>query len=125
MVGATKLDRVRMVEDIDGKGTTVSEDVLSTNRDTVFPLQAALGYELAQSLFVGPNNIVVEGPADYLYFKIISGQLKEKGRVPLDSKWVIVPVGGLDKIPTFVALLGAQLNVAVVMDVAAGVRRNQ
>lgn len=82
MVDAAKLDRVRMVEDIDGKGTTVSEDVLSTNRDTVFPLQAALEYELAQSLFVGPNNIVVEGPADYLYFKVISGQLKEKGRGP-------------------------------------------
>lgn len=120
MVDAAKLDRVRMVEDIDGKGTTVSEDVMSTNRDTVFPLQAALGYELAQSLFVGPNNIVVEGPADYLYLTIISALLTEKGRTALDPKWVIVPVGGLDKIPTFVALLGAKLNVAVVMDTSAG-----
>jgi hypothetical protein len=42
------------------------------------------------------------------------------GRIHLDEQWVIVPVGGLDKIPTFVALLGAQLNIAVVLDVGAG-----
>lgn len=120
MVDPTKLDRVRMVEDVDGQGTKVSEDVLGTNRDTVFPLQAALGYELAQTLFVGPDNLVVEGPADYLYLTIMSGHLKAHGRTGLDDRWTIVPVGGLDKIPTFIALLGAQLNVAVVMDGSAG-----
>jgi hypothetical protein len=40
--------------------------------------------------------------------------------VGLDPRWVIVPVGGLEKIPTFVALLGAQLNVAVVLEVSGG-----
>ncbi len=120
MVDPKRLDRVRTVEDTDPEGTKVSKDVLSTSRDTRFPLQAALGYDLAQTLFVGPDNLVVEGPADYLYLKIISGHLATKGRTGLDHRWVIVPVGGADKIPTFIALLGAQLNVAVVLDVAAG-----
>ena len=61
--------RARTVEDIwledDGnievKGTKVGDDVLSTDKDTVFPLQGALGYELTQSLFVGPNTLLVEG----------------------------------------------------------------
>jgi predicted ATP-dependent endonuclease of OLD family len=120
MVDATRLQRVRTVEDIDGEGTKISADVLSMSKDTRFPLQAAFGYELAQTLFLGPNNLVVEGPADYLYIQVMSGHLRSIGKIGLDSHWVIVPVGGLDEIPTFVALLGAQLNVAVVFDVASG-----
>lgn len=120
MVEATKLHRVRTVEDVDQHGTKVSADVLSTSKDTRFPLQAALGYELAQTLFLGPNNLLVEGPADYLYIQVLSSHLRGIGRTGLDPRWVIVPVGGLDKIPTFVALLGSQLNVAVILDVSAG-----
>lgn len=120
MIEANQLQRVRTVEDVERVGTKVSADVLCTSRDTRFPLQAALGYYLAQTLFLGPNNLVVEGPADYLYLQVMSVHLQSVGRTGLDARWVIVPVGGLDRIPTFVALLGAQLNVAVVLDVAAG-----
>ena len=120
MVEPTKIHRVRTVEDVTDEGTKVSADVMATSRDTRFPLQAALGYELAQTLFVSPDNLVVEGPADLLYLQILSGHLRESGRTYLDQRWVIVPVGGIDKIPTFVALLGAQLNVAVVLDVSSG-----
>src|SRR5438105_10003735 len=120
MINAKQPKRVRIVEDVDHQGTKVSADWLSTSKDTLFPLQAALGYELAQTLFVGPNELVVEGPADYLYLIAMSEYLASKGRARLDPQWVIVPVGGLDKIPTFVALLGTQLNVAVILDVAGG-----
>jgi len=120
MVEAKRLQRVRTVEDVDQEGTKVSADVLSTSKDTRFPLQAALGYDLAQTLFLGPDNLVVEGPADYLYLQVMSAYLQGVGRTGLNPRWVIVPVGGLDKIPTFVALLGAQLNVAVVLEVAGG-----
>lgn len=120
MIDPKRLDRVRTVEDTDPDGTKVSKDVLSTSKDTRFPLQVALGYDLAQTLFLGPDNLIVEGPADYLYLQIVGGQLAAKGRTKLDPRWVIVPVGGADKIPTFIALLGAQLNVAVILDVAAG-----
>jgi len=120
MVEANRFQRVRTVEDVDQEGTKVSADVLSTSKDTRFPLQAALGYDLAQTLFIGPNNLIVEGPADYIYLQVISEHLRTLGRTSLDPRWVIVPVGGLDKIPTFVALLGSQLNIAVVLEVSAG-----
>lgn len=120
MVEANRFQRLRTVEDVDPDGTKVSADVLSTSKDTRFPLQAALGYDLAQTLFIGPDNLIVEGPADYVYLQVISEHLRTLGRTSLDSRWVIVPVGGLDKIPTFVALLGSQLNIAVVLEVAAG-----
>lgn len=120
MVDPAKLDRARTVEDVDGEGTKIRNDVLAATPETLFPLQAALGYELAQTLFVGPDNLVVEGPADLIYLQVMSDHLRSLGRTSLDGRWVIVPVGGLDKVPTFIALLGSQLNLAVVMDVGAG-----
>ncbi len=118
MVQPGQLDRVRIVEDR-GKveGAIVATDVLSRDPDALFPLQGALGYDLAQNLFVGPHNLVVEGTSDYTYLRVVSDFLaSQSGRVSLDTKWSIVPVGGADAVPTFVALLGHHLDVTVVVD---------
>ena len=120
LIDPKKLDRARTVEDRDGEGTKVEEDVLKTSAETIFPLQAALGYELAQTLFVSPDNLAVEGPSDLVYLQAVSECLASSGRAGLDPRWAIVPVGGIDKLPTFIALLGVELNVAVVLDGAAG-----
>jgi energy-coupling factor transporter ATP-binding protein EcfA2 len=121
MVDPSKLNRVRLVED-DGKkhGSTVSSDVLTRDRDTLFPLQGALGYDLVQHLFVSGNNLVVEGTSDYAYLKTISDFLASRGRAHLDPRWSIVPVGGADLIPTFVALLGNHLRITVLVDSRKG-----
>lgn len=108
---------MRLVEDRGKeKGAVLSSDVLTRDRDTLFPLQGALGYDLVQHLFVAANNIVVEGTSDYAYLKIISDYLAANGRTSLDPTWSIVPVGGADLIPTFVALLGNHLKVTVLVD---------
>ena len=132
MVDAQHFDRVRIVQDrgIDADdqlpreedGTKVFTDVLEAGPDSLFPLQAALGYEIYQTLFVGPNSLVVEGVSDLLYLQTVSGVLQAKGRVGLDSRWTITPVGGSDKVPTFVALIGSQknLNVATLIDFQKG-----
>ncbi|SMG66790.1 conserved hypothetical protein [methanotrophic bacterial endosymbiont of Bathymodiolus sp.] len=44
MVDANRFERVRTVEDIDNQGVKVSSECLSVDSNTVFPLQAALGY---------------------------------------------------------------------------------
>ncbi len=97
-------------------------DVLEAGPDSLFPLQGALGYEIYQTLFIGPNSLVVEGVSDLLYIQTVSGYLQAKGRVGLDSRWTITPVGGSDKVPTFVALIGSQknLNVATLVDFQKG-----
>lgn len=117
MVQPGKLERVRLVEDQGKeKGAVVTQDVLTRDPDTLFPLQGALGYDLVQHLFVAENNLVVEGTSDYAYLKVISDFLASKGRTVLDTKWSIVPVGGADSIPTFVALLGNHLKITVLVD---------
>ena len=65
MVDPARFDRVRIVQDRrvdadddlpDGEaGTKVTIDVLESTDDSLFPLQGALGYDIAQTLFVGPK----------------------------------------------------------------------
>ena len=129
MVDPTRFDRVRIVQDLsiesnsgdlpeEEQGTKVITEVLDATPDSLFPLQGALGYEIYQTLFIGPNSLVVEGVSDLLYIQTISALLQQKGKVGLSADWIITPVGGSDKVPTFVALIRAQthLNVAVLVD---------
>ena len=132
MVDSQHFGRVRIVQDrgIDVEqelpreedGTKVFTDVLEAGPDSLFPLQGALGYEIYQTLFIGPNSLVVEGVSDLLYLQTLSGVLQARGRVGLDSRWTITPVGGSDKVPTFVALIGSQknLNIATLIDFQRG-----
>ena len=129
MVDPSRFDRVRIVQDLsieDGserlspeqEGTKVLTEVLNATPDSLFPLQGALGYEIHQTLFIGPNSLVVEGVSDLLYIQTVSGALYTAGREGLSPEWTITPVGGSGKVPTFVALIGAQsgMNAAVLID---------
>jgi hypothetical protein len=134
LVPADNLMQVRTVEDVvvedeDGDveilGTKVGSEVLSQDRDTLFPLQGALGYDLTQALFVGAHSLVVEGPADLLYLHSMSASLTKAGRTGLDRRWTVTPARGLDRIASFLALLGAQnLNIAVLTDFGVKQRKS-
>jgi len=117
MVEPGRLERVRVVEDQGPPvGTTVSDDVLASDQDSLFPLQAALGYDIAQSLFIGPNNLVVEGTSDFIYLTVMSTLCVASGRDGLNERWRILPAGGAANIPTFVSLIGRHLDITVVAD---------
>jgi len=129
MIDPTKFERVRIVQDLgidapealtkEEDGTKVLANVFDATDDSLFPLQGALGYEIQQTLFVGPNSLIVEGVADMLYLRAVSAQIEREGREGLSEQWVITPVGGSGKVPTFVALLGSQkgINVATLLDI--------
>ena len=118
MIQPGKLERARVVEDRGrDDGAVISADVLTTDPDTLFPLQGALGYDLAQHLFIGPDNLVVEGTSDLIYLSVLSSHLIEIGKEGLDERWTLTPVGGADLVATFVALLGRKkLDFTVFVD---------
>jgi predicted ATP-dependent endonuclease of OLD family len=130
MVPMDRLADVRIVEDVvidkpgnrpEVKGTKVRSDVLEVNDDTLFPLQGALGYEVTQSLFIGTNTWLVEGPSDILYLQVLSQALTKRRRIGIDPKWTLCPSGGIDKIAPFVRLFGGnRINMAVLSDIANG-----
>jgi hypothetical protein len=121
MIEADHLERVRLVEDKGrGVGAVVSADVLSAEPDSFFPLQAALGYDIAQSVFGRPDNLLVEDTSDFTYLSVISDHLKQFGREHLNGRWQILPAGGIGNIPAVVALVGRQMGVTVVVESKGG-----
>lgn len=134
MVPMDRLGDVRIVEDVvhhdrktgrpEIKGTKVRSDVLEVSDDTLFPLQGALGYEVTQSMFIGANTWLVEGPSDIIYLQVLSQALRKRGREGIDKRWTLCPSGGIDRIAPFVRLFGGNnINVAVLSDVATSDRK--
>jgi predicted ATPase len=116
MVPTKHLDWVRTVNIAEVDGTTVTNNP-SGDSKTLFPLQAALGYDLVQSLFLGGSNLIVEGVTDFWILSAVSEYLASQGRTSLSASLTITPAGGAQKIPYMAALLASEnLNVLVLLD---------
>ncbi|MGP0092308.1 MAG: ATP-dependent nuclease [Xanthobacteraceae bacterium] len=133
MVPPDNFSSVKIVEDVvehpkQGRpivrGTKIRGDVLVTDKDSLFPLQGALGFDITQTLFVGKHTLLVEGPSDILYLQALSEALKQRKKVGLDPRWTLCPTGGIDKVQPFVSLFGGNLlHVAVLADQGVGDKR--
>ncbi len=125
MVDSEHLNRVRTCLETDA-GSVISDSIQEKDPNTLFPLQAALGYDIAQNLFISKKNLLVEGPADLLYLTFFSNLLHSQKRTGLQDDITIVPVGGLDKVTTFISLLrGSKLGVACLLDTFVDQKGNQ
>jgi energy-coupling factor transporter ATP-binding protein EcfA2 len=118
MVRTSGLAHARITEDQGPDlGATVLNDAGAvSDPDTLFPLQAALGYDVVQSLFIGNRNVLVEGISDFIYITMISQHLASVGRSHLPDDCRLLPAGGATNIPTFIALLGTKLDFVVLLD---------
>ena len=107
---------IRTVNIEAGAGTTVTNDPTGDER-TLFPIQAALGYDLTQTMFIGEQSLIVEGVSDFWYLSSVSEYLVEQNRDGLPAGVVLTPAGGAQKVSYMVALLTAQrLRVLVLLD---------
>jgi len=121
MIDSGHLDGLRTVEDTsDGEtvlGTKVGDRALSTEPDTLFPIRAALAYDVARRVVTGPQTLLVDRASDVLYLKWFSRELQLQGRAHLSPAWGLVPIGGLDSIAPFVSLFAGQSQkIAVLTD---------
>jgi hypothetical protein len=116
MIPTNSLDRVRTVLETD-KGSSISDSLQQKDPNTLFPLQASLGYDIAQNLFINNKNLLVEGVSDLIILTAISEILETKNRESLNSNITIVPTGGLEKVATFISLLrGSELDIVCLLD---------
>jgi predicted ATPase len=117
MIDGDHLERARACfEQADGT-TKVSEDIWPRDRESVFPLQAALGYSMAQTLFQGQKSLVVEGITEYWALKALSEILTNGGREGLAAEVIITPAGGAKKVTYLASLMASQdVEVVVLLD---------
>ena len=115
-IPSDKLERVRTVLETEN-GSIISDSIQEKDPNTLFPLQAALGYDIAQNLFISKKNLLVEGVSDLIILTAISGILETENRTFLRNDITIVPTGGLEKVATFISLLrGSKLEIACLLD---------
>ena len=118
LVGPDELDLVRVVEMTDRRvGTKVLTSVTSSDAAGLLPLQEALGYDMAQSLFSQQRNLVLEGLTDYWYVEAVSAMLRDGGGTSLGEKVALVPAGSAGKVVYFATILHAhKLKVVALLD---------
>jgi predicted ATP-dependent endonuclease of OLD family len=117
MVHSDRLHQVRVVEDKLNIGTVISANLSGSDSKTIFPLQAALGWNIAQNLFIAKQNLVVEGVSELAILQAMSKAVEDEGNKGLQSGVSIVPAGGLSNVATFISLLGGSgLKFAILHD---------
>lgn len=118
MVGSDELDLVRVVEMVDREtGTRVHTRLAVDDPRSIYPLQAALGYDLAQSMFTHQSNLVVEGVTDLLYLEALNEAFRSVGGPSIDEQTAIVPAGSASKVVYYSTILTSQkLKVAALLD---------
>lgn len=118
LVGPKELDSVRVVEMADRKaGTKIHGTLTATDSGAMLPLQEALGYSLAQSLFFHRKNLVLEGLTDYWYLEALSELFIAEGKSGLDDNIALLPAGCASKVVYYATILHAQdLRVAALLD---------
>jgi energy-coupling factor transporter ATP-binding protein EcfA2 len=117
MINPNQLKRVRVVEGQNNEGSLITQNIYSGNHKTLMPLQASLGQKLYETLSLGPYTLLVERPSDILYINVLSNFLREQGRTGLDENWDILPIGRIDNIPSFTALLGMEKTPVILANV--------
>lgn len=118
LVGANELDKVRVVEMTDRTtGTKVNVSLTASDSGAMLPLQEALGYDLAQSLFFHKKNLVLEGLTDMWYLESLSDLLKANGKTGINDQIALIPANSASKVVYFATILHAQnLKIAALLD---------
>ena len=118
LVGTNELDKVRVVEMVDRTtGTKVHLCLTATDSGAILPLQEALGYDLAQSMFFHKKNLVLEGLTDMWYLEALSELCKAEGKTGINDQIALIPANCASKVVYFATILHAQnLKVAALLD---------
>jgi predicted ATPase len=118
LVGPNELDLVRVVEMTDRSvGTKVHTQVVADDAASLLPLQEALGYDLAQSLFAQHENLILEGLTDHWYLDATAQLMRDGGAAVLNDKVALVAAGNTGKVVYYATILHAQkLMVAALLD---------
>lgn len=125
MIDPAKYEKLRAVHDRatrqnPDQGVAVTPVDLSADRSTILPVESALGYSVSQHLFIGSGqHLLVEGSSDFVYLQRLTEYFLTTEATTssgLDPRLAILPVGGIDNMPAFVALLGRRLSVSALVD---------
>ncbi len=117
MIDDEFFEGVRIVEEQENGKTLISENFAGLDKDSVFPIQAALDYSISQTLFQGKKILIVEGMIDYYLLRMFSSINERAGNKGLSPDVIITPAGGTSKILPLVSLIiGQDIKFGILLD---------
>ena len=117
LIDGEHLHRVRPVTEDEGGRSRIAVETWPSDRDTIFPLQAAAGYAMVRGLFQHRDNVLVEGMSDYYYLHALGAQCSAAGRDGLSDAICITPCGGTKLVGHLASLfLGQRVRPLILLD---------
>jgi len=113
LVDADRLDRVRKVY-VGADGTSkVTADLRASDenpgqRGSAYAVYAALGLSVAESLLLGCEPIIIEGPSDQHYLTAMKSLLIAAGRLTPNRELVFPPAGGAPGVKAVSSILAGR-----------------
>ena len=110
MVEADHLDRVKAVY-VDERGATaVSSDLRAAEGNkaqsrSIYPVHAAVGLSVSDTLLYGCQPVIVEGRSDQTYLSAIKNYLIGNGRIKPGRELVFVPSGGVKGVAPITSII--------------------
>ena len=117
LIDGEHIHRIRPVTEDDTGHSRISVHSWPSDRETIFPLQAAAGYAMVRGLFQHKKNVLVEGFSDYLYLHALNLHCRALGRAGLPDEIYITPCGGTKLVGHIASLfLGQEVRPVVLLD---------
>ncbi len=99
LVDMDNLANVKVVYlDSESGRTKISANLRYDEKDaekSIYPVHAALGLTVSDTLLLGCLPILVEGPSDQIYLSMIKRYLMGKGHIKNTKELVFIPTGGI------------------------------
>lgn len=117
LIDGEHIHRVRPVTEDDTGHSRITADSWPSDRETIFPLQAAAGYAMVRGLFQHKDNVLVEGMSDYYYLHALGAQCRASKRETLYDNIYITPCGGTKLVGHIASLfLGQEVRPLILLD---------
>lgn len=99
---------------VDEKGlSSVSADLRKNDKvaeKSIYPVHAAIGLTVSDTLFLGCQPILVEGPSDQIYLQLVKNTLLSKGKYKNNKEMVFIPTGGVKGMSTVISIVTGRDN---------------
>ena len=117
LIDGGHLHRIRPVTEDDSGHSRITAETWPTDRETMFPLEAAAGYAMIRGLFAHYKNVLVEGMSDFYYLHALSQQCAQTSRTALPDDVYLAPCGGTKYVGTMASLfIGHEVRPLVLLD---------
>ena len=115
MIDLDHIDRIRTVYEGPSGTTKVSVSDWPADRDSLFPLEAALASRIAGKILERGNQLIVEDTIDLWLLQAMNYALMNRGRAGLDPEVMITPAGGTAHLLPLALMMAANKSPAAVL----------